>query len=42
LRTVKESGVSPGTPKGATVMDTFRRFGADEWNALRQRFATKD
>ena len=42
LRTVKESGVSPSTPKGATVMDTFRRFGADEWNALRQRFATED
>ena len=42
LRTVKESGVSPSTPKGATVMDTFRRFGADEWNALRQRFAAKD
>jgi 2-methylisocitrate lyase-like PEP mutase family enzyme len=42
LRTVKESGASPATPKGATVMDTFRRFGADEWNALRQRFATKD
>jgi 2-methylisocitrate lyase-like PEP mutase family enzyme len=42
LRTVKESGASPSTPKGATVMDTFRRFGADEWNALRQRFATED
>jgi 2-methylisocitrate lyase-like PEP mutase family enzyme len=42
LRAVKESGVSPSAPKGATVMDTFRRFGADEWNALRQRFATKD
>ena len=42
LRAVKESGVSPSTPKGATVMDTFRRFGADEWNALRQRFAAKD
>ena len=42
LRGVKESGVSPDAPKGATVMDTFRRFGADEWNALRQRFATKD
>jgi 2-methylisocitrate lyase-like PEP mutase family enzyme len=41
LRTVKETGVSPSTPKGATVME-FRRFGADEWNALRQRFATKD
>ena len=42
LRAVKETGVSPGTPKGATVMDTFRRFGADEWNSLRQRFSTKD
>lgn len=42
LRAVKESGVSPGAPKGATVMDTFRRFGADEWNDLRRRFATED
>jgi 2-methylisocitrate lyase-like PEP mutase family enzyme len=42
LRALKESGVSPDAPRGATVMDTFRRFGADEWNALRQRFATKD
>lgn len=42
LRTVKESGASPSTPEGATVMDTFRRFGADEWNALRERFATKE
>jgi 2-methylisocitrate lyase-like PEP mutase family enzyme len=42
LRAVKESGVSPSAARGATVMDTFRRFGADEWNALRQRFATKD
>ena len=42
LRTVKDSGASPSAPKGATVMDTFQRFGADEWNALRQRFATKE
>jgi 2-methylisocitrate lyase-like PEP mutase family enzyme len=42
LRTVKDSGASPNAPKGATVMDTFRRFGADEWNALRQRFTTKE
>lgn len=42
LRALKESGVSPSVPEGATVMDTFRRFGADEWNALRERFTTKD
>jgi 2-methylisocitrate lyase-like PEP mutase family enzyme len=42
LRAVKESGVAPSVPRDATVMDTFRRFGADEWNALRQRFAAKE
>jgi 2-methylisocitrate lyase-like PEP mutase family enzyme len=42
LRAIKESGVSPSVPEGATVMDTFRRFGADEWNALRGRFAAAD
>ena len=42
LRAVKESGVAPSAPRDATVMDTFRRFGADEWNALRQRFAAKE
>jgi 2-methylisocitrate lyase-like PEP mutase family enzyme len=42
LRAVKESGVASGASTDATVMDTFRRFGADEWNALRQRFATKE
>jgi len=41
LRTVKESGTTPDTPRGANVADTFRRFGADEWNALRQRFAAE-
>jgi 2-methylisocitrate lyase-like PEP mutase family enzyme len=42
LRAINESCVSPSVPEGATVMETFRRFGADEWNALRQRFTTKD
>ena len=28
----------PPTPR-MSVADTFRRFGADEWNALRRRFA---
>lgn len=42
LRAIKESGVPPTAPKGTTVMDTFRRFGADEWNALRQRFAAEN
>lgn len=42
LHTLKETGVSPSGPKGVSVMDTFRRFGADEWNNLRQRFAVQD
>lgn len=39
LRTLKESGAPPPVPKGGGVAETFRRFGADEWNALRRRFA---
>jgi 2-methylisocitrate lyase-like PEP mutase family enzyme len=44
LRAVIETGVPhvSGGPKGAGPADTFRRFGADEWNALRQRFAAQD
>src|ERR1700689_5592747 len=42
LRVLKETGVPSGGAKEERVVDTFRRFGADEWNALRQRFATQD
>jgi 2-methylisocitrate lyase-like PEP mutase family enzyme len=41
LRAVKETGAPANAPKGASLSDTFRRFGADEWNALRQRFAAE-
>jgi 2-methylisocitrate lyase-like PEP mutase family enzyme len=41
LRAMKETGAPADAAKGASVMDTFRRFGADEWNALRQRFAAQ-
>jgi 2-methylisocitrate lyase-like PEP mutase family enzyme len=41
LRSVNETGIPPSPSKGAGVSDTFRRFGADEWNALRQRFAAE-
>jgi len=39
LRATKENGITPEAPRAASVADTFRRFGADEWNALRQNFA---
>jgi 2-methylisocitrate lyase-like PEP mutase family enzyme len=42
LRVLKETGVPSGGAKEESVVDTFRRFGADEWNELRQRFATRD
>ena len=42
LRVLKETGVPSGGAKEISVVDTFRRFGADEWNDLRQRFATQD
>jgi 2-methylisocitrate lyase-like PEP mutase family enzyme len=41
LRAMKETGVSAAAPRGVGVTDTFRRFGADEWNALRQRFVAE-
>jgi 2-methylisocitrate lyase-like PEP mutase family enzyme len=41
LRAMKQTGAPPAAAKGAGVSDTFRRFGADEWNALRQRFADR-
>jgi len=39
LRALRETGAPPAAAPGANVADTFRRFGADEWNALRRRFA---
>ena len=39
LQTLKEKGAPGAIPQGANVADTFRRFGADEWNALRMQFA---
>lgn len=42
LRKLKEDGAPAPVPMGAGVMETFRRFGADEWNALRQRFAEEE
>ena len=42
LRALRESGApaggAAGGPPGASVLEVFRRFGADEWNALRRRF----
>ena len=42
LKTVKETGAADGGVTGATILDAFRRFGAEDWNALRQRFAAQD
>ena len=39
LRALRETGAPPVAAPGANVADTFRRFGADEWNAVRRRFA---
>jgi 2-methylisocitrate lyase-like PEP mutase family enzyme len=41
LRAVKETGATPQVARTANVADTFKRFGADEWNALRQHFAAE-
>ena len=41
LATLQKTGVPPAARVGSTVAGTFRRFGADEWDALRRRFATE-
>jgi 2-methylisocitrate lyase-like PEP mutase family enzyme len=40
LQALKETHMPKGPKSGATVADTFRRFGADEWNELRTRFSS--
>jgi 2-methylisocitrate lyase-like PEP mutase family enzyme len=41
LQTAKVDGATPEMPQSANVADTFRRFGADEWSALRRQFASE-
>jgi hypothetical protein len=38
LAELKASHRHPPPPKEMTVPEMFRRFGADEWDALRERF----
>jgi 2-methylisocitrate lyase-like PEP mutase family enzyme len=38
LKALKETHMAMPPKNPATVTDTFRRFGADEWDALRTRF----
>ncbi len=38
LRDVRQSGQMPPLKIDASVAEFFRRFGSDEWSALRQRF----
>ena len=38
LLTLKETHQPPSMVGGLNVRDRFRRFGADEWDALRTRF----
>ena len=38
LKALKADGVPSAAPPGTSVMDTFRRFGADEWDALRRSY----
>ena len=42
LQGLKENGLPNAIPLGGSVMDTFRRFGADEWNELRLKFSEAD
>lgn len=37
---LRDSGVPDSGPAGTSVMSLFGRVGADEWNAVRQQFAT--
>ncbi len=38
LRQLRATGIPPAPPAGATVMSTFRRFGADDWDKLRRTY----
>jgi 2-methylisocitrate lyase-like PEP mutase family enzyme len=38
LQDLRETGRPPASGNGATLRDRFRRFGADEWDAIRTRF----
>ena len=38
LAALKETGQPPSAAGGLSVRDRFRRFGSDEWDALRTRF----
>ena len=38
LAELRDTGRHPRPPKEMTVPEMFRRFGADEWDALRSRF----
>ncbi len=38
LRDVRQTGQMPPLKIDASVAEFFRRFGSDEWSALRQRF----
>jgi 2-methylisocitrate lyase-like PEP mutase family enzyme len=40
LREMKEKGRHPILDTGMTVRDAFRRVGADEWDAISERFRT--
>lgn len=39
LAQLKQTQTAAAAAPGATVMSTFRRFGADEWDALRRTYA---
>jgi 2-methylisocitrate lyase-like PEP mutase family enzyme len=36
LADLKKTGKAPPRPKGATVADTFRRFGTEDWDRIRR------
>ena len=38
LATLRDTNQPPSSAGGPTVRDRFRRFGSDEWDALRNRF----
>jgi len=42
LREMKEKGRHPILDTGMTVRDAFRRVGADEWDAVSERFRTTE
>jgi 2-methylisocitrate lyase-like PEP mutase family enzyme len=42
LQALKQSGLPTGSGSEVAIADSFRRFGAGEWDALRREYAVRE